>query len=47
MSHDDYEEPDDGLTLDERLHLESEAEDIESIQATEAAEERMREGDEE
>lgn len=38
----DLEEPEDALSLDEQLHLESQHEDNESIRATEAAEERMR-----
>jgi hypothetical protein len=38
----DKEEPEDALSLDEQLHLESQHEDNESIRATEEAEERMR-----
>ena len=37
-----FEEPENAMSLDEQLHMESQIEDIESIQATEAAEERMR-----
>lgn len=44
MNPNEHEEPEDGLSLDEQLHLESQVEDIASIQATEAAEERLREG---
>lgn len=41
----ELEEPEDGLSLDERLHLESQHEDNESIRATEEAEGRLREDD--
>lgn len=45
MNPNDLEEPEDGLSLDEQLHLESQHEDNESIRATEEAEARLREDD--
>ncbi len=42
MNPQDREEPEDALTLDEQIHLEEQFDDIASIQATEAAEQRMR-----
>lgn len=45
MNPNELEEPDDGLTLDERLNLESQHEDNESIRATEEAEERLQDGE--
>jgi hypothetical protein len=46
MNPNELEEPDDGLTLDERLHLESQHEDNESIRATQDAEDRLHDGEE-
>lgn len=45
MHPDDFAANEDSPSLDEQLHLESEIEDIESIQATEAAEERLQDGE--
>lgn len=45
MRPDDFAADEDAPSLDEQLHLESQIEDIESIRATEAAEERDREED--
>lgn len=41
MHPDDFAADEDAPSLDEQLHLESQIEDIESIQHTEAAEERL------
>lgn len=45
MTQHDHEEPEGALTLDEQIHLEEQFDDIASIQATEADEERMRDED--
>lgn len=46
MHPNDLEEPEGALSLDEQLHLESQHEDNDSIRATEEAEERLRDGEE-
>lgn len=46
MHPDDFAADEDAPSLDEQLHLESQIEDIESIQHTEDAEERLQDGEE-